>query len=157
MRQTSCGRKQALAERSPGRSTVGRPRTSQPTAPARWTESSLTSRGSSGPHTLVLSWISGKSNIDGVIEYASDYSRGIQVHDAGHYGWQSSNWVSALNGGAASGPAGGIAALAPAAVIIGLGSSDQFSGVPPATFQSRLQAVISAIQARLASRFPCSC
>lgn len=112
------------------------------------------SLGSRGPHTLVLSWVSGKSNIDGVIENSGDYAAGIQVHDAGHYGWQSSSWVSALGGGAASGPAGGIAALSPAAVIISLGSNDQFSGVPPATFQSRLQAIISAIQARLATPFP---
>ena len=110
--------------------------------------------GSPGPHTLVLSWVSGRSNIDGVVEYAGDYTGGIQVHDAGHYGWQSSSWVSAMNGGAASGPAGGIAALSPAAVIISLGSGDQFSGVPPATFQSRLQAIISSIQARLAKPFP---
>src|SRR5215813_8629468 len=112
------------------------------------------SLGSSGPHTLVLSWVSGKSNIDGVIEYSGDYKAGIQVHDAAHYGWQASSWMSALNGGAASGPAGAIAALSPAAVIISLGTSDQFSGVPPATFQSRLQAIISAIQAPLAAPFP---
>ena len=110
--------------------------------------------GAAAPHTLALSWVSGKANVDGVIEYNGDYSRGIQIHDAGHYGWQSSNWVSALNGGAASGPAGGIAALAPAAVIISLGSSDQFSAVPPGTFQARLQAIIAAIQARLTPPSP---
>ncbi len=110
--------------------------------------------GPAGPHTLGLSWVSGKSNIDGVIEYNGDYSRGISVHDAGHYGWQSSNWMSALGSGASSGPAGGIAALSPAAVIISLGSNDQYSAVPPGTFQSRLQAIIAAIQARLATPYP---
>lgn len=110
--------------------------------------------GAAGSHRLVLSWVSGKVNIDGVIEYNGDYSRGIQVHDAGHYGWQSSSWVGALNGGAASGPAAGIAALSPAAVIISLGSNDQFSGVLPDTFQSRLQVIIAAIQARLTPPSP---
>lgn len=112
------------------------------------------SLGSPGSHTLVLSWKSGKSNIDGVIEYNGDYSRGIQVHDAGHYGWQTSSWVSALGGGAASGPAAGIAALSPSAVIITLGSNDQYTGVPPATFQSRLQTIITDLEARLAKPYP---
>src|SRR5579859_3914193 len=110
--------------------------------------------GGSGPHTLVVSWVSGKADIDGVIEYNGDYASGIQVHDASHYGWQTSNWVNALNGGAASGPAGGLAALAPAAVVITLGYNDQYTAVPPATFQSRLQAIISAIEARLAAPYP---
>ncbi|HEX9065098.1 MAG TPA: SGNH/GDSL hydrolase family protein [Streptosporangiaceae bacterium] len=112
------------------------------------------SLGAAGPHTLLLSWVSGKSNIDGVIEYNGDAASGIQVHDAAHYGWQTSNWVSALNGGAAAGPAAAIAALGPAAVIISLGSNDQYAGVPPATFQARLQTIITSLQARLTSPFP---
>jgi lysophospholipase L1-like esterase len=110
--------------------------------------------GGPGSHELVLSWVSGKSDIDGVIEYDGDYSSGIQVHDAGHYGAQTSTWVSALNGGRASGPAAAIAALAPSAVIITLGSNDQYSGIDPATFASRLQTIISDLEARLASPYP---
>ena len=112
------------------------------------------SLGAAGPHTLVLSWVSGRSNIDGVIENNGDHGHGISVHDAGHYGWQTSNWVNALSNGAPSGPAGGIASLAPGAVIITLGTSDQFSGVVPATFQSHLQAIIAAIEARLTAPYP---
>jgi lysophospholipase L1-like esterase len=112
------------------------------------------SLGAPGPHTLVLSWVSGKSNIDGVIENNGDHGRGVSVHDAGHYGWQTSNWVNALNNGAPSGPAAAIAALAPGAVIIALGTTDQFSAVAPATFQSRLQAIIAAIEARLTAPYP---
>ena len=107
-----------------------------------------------GPHALALSWVSGKANIDGVIEYDGDAVSGISAHDAGHFGWHASNWVSALNGGVAAGPAAGLAALAPAAVIITLGSNDQYSGVPPPTFQSRLQAIIASLQARLPRPFP---
>ena len=110
--------------------------------------------GPSGPHTLVLSWVSGKSNITGVIEYNGDHGRGIGVIDAGHYGWQTSSWVTALNGGAASGPAAAIAAVSPSAIVITLGVNDQFSGVVPATFQSRLQTIITDLQARLATPYP---
>lgn len=112
------------------------------------------SLGSPGSHKLVLSWVSGQSNVDGVIEYDGDYSSGVQVHDAGHYGAQASTWVSALNGGSVGGPAAAIAALAPSAVIITLGVNDQFLGVNPATFQSRLQIIISDLQARLTSPYP---
>lgn len=110
--------------------------------------------GAPGSHELVLSWVSGKSDIDGVIEYDGDYSSGIQVHDAGHYGAQASTWTSALNGGSAGGPAGAIAALAPSAVIITLGVNDQYLGVDPATFQTRLQTIISDLEARLTSPYP---
>jgi len=106
--------------------------------------------GAPGSHTLVLSWVSGRSNIDGVIEYDGDYSSGIQTHDAGHYGYQTSSWVSALNGGSAA----AIAALAPAAVIITLGVNDQYSGVAPATYQSGLQTIISDLKAKLQSPYP---
>jgi lysophospholipase L1-like esterase len=122
-----------------------------PIADGKLTHISL---GSAGSHALVLSWVSGQSNIDGVIEYNGDYASGIQVHDAGHYGWQASSWVSALNGGAASGPAAAIAALAPAAVVITLGVNDQYSGVAPSTYQSRLQTIIASLEARLPSPYP---
>lgn len=110
--------------------------------------------GAPGSHTLVLSWVSGQSNVDGVIEYDGDYSSGIGVHDAGHYGAQTSTWVSALNGGAVGGPAAAISALAPAAVIITLGVNDQYLGVAPATYQSRLQTIIGDLKARLPSPYP---
>jgi lysophospholipase L1-like esterase len=110
--------------------------------------------GAPGSHTLVLSWVSGLSNIDGVIEYDGDYSSGIQTHDAGHYGYETSSWVSALRGGAAEGSAAAIAALAPAAMIITLGVNDQYAGVAPATFESRLHTIISDLKARLPKPYP---
>ena len=110
--------------------------------------------GAPGSHKLVLSWVSGQSNIDGVIEYNGDYSSGIQVHDAGHYGAQTSTWVTSLNGGSAGGSAAAIAALAPSAVIVTLGVNDQYLAVDPATFQSRLETIISDLKARLASPYP---
>jgi lysophospholipase L1-like esterase len=110
--------------------------------------------GPAGPHSLVLSWVSGNADIDGVIENNGDYACGIGVHDAGHYGWQASHWITALDGGAASGPAAAFAALAPSAVILTLGTSDQYSGVAPATFQARLQTIISSLQTRLPKPYP---
>lgn len=106
--------------------------------------------GPPGPHTLVLSWVSGSSNIDGVVEYNGDYTQGITVHDAAHFGWQTSNWASAMGGG----PGMAIAALAPSAVIITLGYNDQYVGLAPSSFQSHLQAIISGLQARLPHPLP---
>jgi hypothetical protein len=110
--------------------------------------------GTAGSHKLVLSWVSGQSNIDGVIEYDGDYTSGIQLHDAGHYGAETSTWTSALNGGSVGGSAAAIAALNPSAVIITLGVNDQYEGVTPATFQSNLQTIISDLEARLTSPYP---
>lgn len=111
------------------------------------------SLGSSGAHTLVLAWVSGSSNIDGVIEYNGDYALGVQVHDAAHYGWQTGNWVTATAGGTTS-PAKAIAQLSPAAIIITLGVNDQFSGVTPATFQSNLTTIIAQLRAVVSAPSP---
>lgn len=109
--------------------------------------------GANGAHTLTLAWVSGSANIDGVVEYASDYTRGLQVHDAAHYGWQTSNWVSVTAGGAAS-PARAINQLSPSAIIITLGVNDQFAGVPPATVQANLTTIISQLRAVATAPYP---
>jgi lysophospholipase L1-like esterase len=111
------------------------------------------SLGAAGPHVLTLRWVSGNLDIDGVTEYNGDYSAGIQVHDAGHYGWATGTWQTATASGSA-GAAGAIAALAPSLLIIMLGVNDQFSGVSPTTLQSNLQAIIASLKAVLPS--PCS-
>ncbi len=110
------------------------------------------SLGSTGAHTLTLTWVSGNSNVDGVVEYNGDYSTGLQVHDAGHYGWQSTNWTSVL--ASSTGAAAGIAALSPKLIIIALGVNDQFAGVAPATFQSNLQTIITGLRAAQSSPYP---
>lgn len=111
------------------------------------------SLGSTGPHTLVLAWVSGSANIDGVVEFNGDYSTGIQVHDAGHYGWQASNWTGVTAGGNAS-PAAAIQALSPSAVVIALGINDQFAGVAPAAFQTNLATIISQLRAVDTAPYP---
>ena len=106
------------------------------------------SLGASGQHTVTLTWVSGSSNIDGVLEYNGDYTAGIQIHDAGHYGWQTSNWVSVTSSPTA-GPAAAIAALSPSLIIISLGVNDQFAGVTPQTYASNLTTLMSQLRAAL--------
>jgi len=112
------------------------------------------SLGSAGAHTVTLAWVSGNASVDGVIEYNGDFSSGIQVHDCGHYGWQTSSWVTALNSGAASGPTAAIAALKPNAVIIALGVNDQFSGTAPAAYAANLQTIITDLKQQLTTPYP---
>lgn len=112
------------------------------------------SLGSPGSHSLVLAWVSGSADIDGIVEYYGDFAQGISVHDAGHFGWQTSSWVTSLNGGVAANSAAAIAALSPNLIVISLGVNDQFSNVNPSTFQSNLQTIISGLKAQLTSPFP---
>lgn len=107
------------------------------------------SLGSAGAHTLTLAWVSGSANVDGVVEYNGDFSTGIQVHDCGHYGWQTSSWT-----GANSGVYSSIASLNPGLVIISLGVNDQFLGVAPSTYQANLQTIISDVKTGYAAAFP---
>ena len=111
------------------------------------------SLGSSGAHTLVLAWVSGSSNIDGVVEFNGDYALGLQVHDAAHYGWQTNNWVTVTASGT-TGPARAIHQLAPSAIVIALGVNDQFNGVAPTTFQSNIATIISQLRAVATAPYP---
>jgi lysophospholipase L1-like esterase len=110
--------------------------------------------GSAGAHTLKVSWVSGATtSITGVTEYNGDYTSGIQVHDAGHFGWQTSNWTGVLATGTA-GPAAAIAALNPAAIVICLGTNDQDVNVTPATYAANLKQIITSLKAALTAPYP---
>jgi lysophospholipase L1-like esterase len=112
------------------------------------------SLGTAGAHTLKLGWSSGgTASMDGVVEYYGDYASGIQVHDAGHFGWQTSNWVTVLATGV-QGPAAAIAALNPAAIIITLGTNDQDVNVTPAAYEANLQQIITSLKAALTAPYP---
>jgi hypothetical protein len=106
-----------------------------------------------GNHSLVLAGVSGLSNIGGVAEYYGDYAQGIQVHDCGHFGWKTNDWVNVLNNGTA-GPANAITALNPSVVIISLGVNDQFANVLPATYQANLQSIIADLRAVMSTPYP---
>jgi lysophospholipase L1-like esterase len=111
------------------------------------------SLGTPGLHTLVIAWVSGNVGFDGVIEYNGDYASGVQVHDAGHFGWTTSSWLTPLSSGA-SGSAAAIAALSPDLVIITLGVNDQYDGITPATYGSNLRQIISYLKAELTAPYP---
>lgn len=111
------------------------------------------SLGTAGAHTLLLSWVSGNSNVAGVVEYNGDFSLGIQVHDAGHFGWNTGSWLTPLGTGAA-GPAAAIAALQPSCIVISLGVNDQFINESPATFQANLQQIITDLKGQLTPPYP---
>jgi len=111
------------------------------------------SLGSAGQHTLTLAWVSGNADVTGVVEYWGDFSQGIQVHDCGHFGWTTQNWITVLANGT-TGPAAAIKALNPNLIIIALGVNDQFNNVLPATFQTNLQTIITDLQAVLSTPFP---
>lgn len=121
------------------------------TADGKTTHISL---GSAGAHTLTLAWVSGNATVDGVIEYNGDASAGIQTHDCGHFGWTTASWVTALNSGAASGPAAAIAALKPGLIIIWLGTNDQADAITPAQFQSNLLTNWADLKTQLTAPYP---
>jgi lysophospholipase L1-like esterase len=108
--------------------------------------------GAGGQHTLTLAWVSGNADVTGITEFWGDYSIGIHVHDAGHFGWQTSNWTGVPSG--VTGPNAAIAALNPAAVIIALGVNDQFSNVASATYQASITTIISNVRAQLTAPYP---
>jgi lysophospholipase L1-like esterase len=110
------------------------------------------SLGAAGAHTLSLNWVSGNSSIDGVTEFNGDFTKGIQVHDAAHYGWQTSNWSTVL--GTSTTVPTAINALSPSLIVIALGVNDQFSGVTPATFQSNLTTIITELRAAESAPYP---
>ena len=113
------------------------------------------SLGTPGTHTVTVAYATGaNADISGIVEYYGDYTSGIQVHDCGHYGWTTGNWVTSMNGGSAANSGAAIAALAPSLVIITLGANDQFNGVTPATYQTNLQTIITDLKAQLTSPFP---
>lgn len=108
---------------------------------------------SPGTHSVVIAAAGGNADLAGVVEYYGDENQGLQVHDAGHFGWTAANWVTVTSNGT-QGPAGAIAALSPSLIIISLGVNDQFANVTPATFQGNLQSLIGNLQAVLPAPLP---
>lgn len=112
------------------------------------------SLGASGTHTLEIEANSGgfQAFVSGVIVYDGDESKGIQVHDCAHWGWDTTSWISAVTS-AQSWPAA-IAALNPALITITLGANDQFLNTDPATFQSNLVTLVSGLRAATGAPSP---
>ncbi len=111
------------------------------------------SLGSSGAHSFRATWKSGGGvYIDGIIVYDGDENSGLMVHDAGHYGWKSTDWAG-INQGTARYPAA-IEALSPGVIVISLGANDLLTNTP-AQFQAAIQTnIIGQIRARMGTSAP---
>jgi lysophospholipase L1-like esterase len=106
--------------------------------------------GAGGAHTVVIAYSSGTgSYIHGVIEYNGDENKGIQVHDCGHYGWNSgtggSGWLS-TNTDSYGWPAA-VAALGVDLLVIALGTNDPGVGISAAQHQTNVTSLISVVRA----------
>lgn len=112
------------------------------------------SLGASGTHTLEVeaNSVGFQAFVSGVIVYDGDESKGIQVHDCSHWGWTSTNWVSAVTANY-SWPAA-IAALNPSLITIMMGANDQYLNTDPAVFQSNLVTLISGLRAATGAPSP---
>lgn len=104
------------------------------------------SLGASGAHSLDIEANSAgfQAFVSGIVEYDGDENAGITVHDAGHFGWDTSFWISAIT--AADTWPSAISALSPHLIVIMLGANDQFLNTVPSTFQSNLVTLISALR-----------
>lgn len=102
--------------------------------------------GSTGAHTLVLTGVSGSNYIDGGVEIDGTELGGITVHDCGHSGFTSANWVAAPFDPVTRWPAA-IAALSPSIILIPLGINDINDGVPVAAFQANLTSLVAKLRA----------
>jgi len=110
------------------------------------------SLGSAGAHTLTLTNVSGGPTfITGVVEYAGDFARGIQVHDCGFSGSTTGFWTGP--GGNSDGAAS-LPALSPSLIIIALGVNDNASGISAATSAANITSMISDIRAALSPAPP---
>lgn len=91
-------------------------------------------------YTLTINYSSGSPVwIDGVIEFNGDLSAGLQIYNMGLSGgptayWNGQNYQM-------------LGSLFPSLVILELGAADWVLGVPPATVQANLSAIMSQITA----------
>jgi lysophospholipase L1-like esterase len=104
--------------------------------------------GAAGAHTITIGWVSGPDvYLDGVIVYDGDTNAGIGVHDCGHSGWTTANWMS--NQG--EWPRQITAAFQPQLWIVGLGINDSWGApnnpqVPVATYKTNLNNIVTKIR-----------
>jgi lysophospholipase L1-like esterase len=96
--------------------------------------------GASGPHTVVIGVASGTVGFSGFTLFDGDPTRGIQLYDAARSGSKSADHL--VEGGELI---RAIQTIAPQLVIVVLGGNDALQSIPPATFQSNLQTIVSGI------------
>ncbi|MGC9544036.1 SGNH/GDSL hydrolase family protein [Streptomyces sp. UG1] len=110
--------------------------------------------GASGAHSLDIEAATDgfQAFVSGVIEYDGDENAGITVHDCGHFGWDTSFWISVVTANN-TWPAA-ISALSPHLIVIMLGANDHFLNTDPATYQSNLVTLISSLRGAVGAPSP---
>jgi lysophospholipase L1-like esterase len=103
--------------------------------------------GAAGAHTVVVAYASGgNSRLHGVIEYNGDETKGIQVHDCGHFGWNTGSGAAGwIQTGSTWQPS--VAALARDLLVIALGTNDGSNGITAAQHATNLTTLIAALRA----------
>lgn len=93
-------------------------------------------------HTIVVTWVSGTVNIEGLFAYDGDTTLGIRGWDSGHHGVSASQISSTNNS-----PWADIGQVAPALHVYYLGRNDYSGGQATATIAANITAHIAAIRA----------
>ena len=103
--------------------------------------------GASGTRTLTLTRISGSDPyIEGVIVYDSDELKGVQVLDAAHHSFETTEFATAP---ALTNHSARVASLGPALVVVALGENDWLHNKSSATMRSNLVAIVNGIKAQM--------
>lgn len=110
--------------------------------------------GATGAHSLAIAWKSGSGGIflDGVIVYNGDENAGLQVHDAGHFGWKSTDWAGITQGNNRW-PAA-IEGLNPGVIVISLGANDLLANTPAQLIAAIQTFIIGVIRTRMGANAP---
>ena len=108
------------------------------------------SLGVSGVHTVAISHSSGGDvRIEGLVVYNGDESAGIQVHDCGHGGYNTNDWLATPTV-PERWPAS-IAALSPGLIIHAVGADDASDGMSKATYKAKVITHMAKVNAALTS------
>ncbi|MCU1408456.1 MAG: hypothetical protein JWM23_536 [Microbacteriaceae bacterium] len=113
----------------------------QNVTPAKDGATTLVTFGTAGSHTLVISGNS-SSYLEGVIEYNGDESNGVMVHDGGHGGYRSDQWIA---GDAAPWPEA-YANIDAHLLIIALGVNDVAQGRPVADYKAAMTSLFTKLR-----------
>lgn len=97
---------------------------------------------------LTVAWVSGTVYLEGLVHYAGDEASGITVHGCGHFGINTAGWIAAQAGGIDWRTS--IAALAPAAIAVNLGTNDNAAGISGPATQANLLALITFLRGNAA-------
>lgn len=108
--------------------------------------------GASGTYAFEIAWKSGSTvYVDGIVVYDGDENAGITIHDGGHYGFKTTDFV-AQTGTIGRWPSA-INSLDPAVVVFALGANDLLTNTVD-QFIDSLNTLMSRITAKMGSATP---